>query len=83
MPEDLKDILQEQCHRLSELEKQILSLVAKENEKITLSKLLQNGIIPSSNLLNTLQSLSRRCLIKQQANFYTLPPVLKEYIKAF
>ena len=83
LPEDLKDILEYQSARLSELEKQILSLLAKENDKVTLAKLLQNGIIPSSNLLNALQSLSRRCLIKQQANFYTLPPVLKEYLKAF
>ncbi|WP_317619572.1 hypothetical protein [Ancylothrix sp. D3o] len=77
----MKDILEEQCHRLSELEKQVLSLLAKENDSVNLAKLLENGKIPSSNLLNALQSLSRRCLIKKQANFYTLPPVLKEYIK--
>jgi len=37
--------------------------------------------ISSSDLLNALQSLSRRCSIKKQESLYTLPPVLKQYIK--
>ncbi|MCL1466169.1 NB-ARC domain-containing protein [Argonema galeatum] len=81
LPEDLKDVLQQQFDRLSELEKQVISLLAKETEPVNLGKLLENGRMRSSDLLNALQSLSRRCLIEQQANFYTLPPVLREYIK--
>ncbi|HAX80681.1 MAG TPA: ATPase [Cyanobacteria bacterium UBA11372] len=81
LPEDLKDVLQQQCDRLSEIEKQVLSLLAKESEPITLAKLLENGTMPSSDLLNALQSLSRRCLIEQQGSFYDLPPVLRQYIK--
>ncbi|MEG3906163.1 NB-ARC domain-containing protein [Microcoleus sp. B4-C5] len=81
LPGDLKDVLQQQFDRLSELEKQVISLLAKESQPINRAKLLENDIIPASDLLNALQSLSRRCLIEQQANFYTLPPVIREYIK--
>ncbi|MEG3955343.1 NB-ARC domain-containing protein [Microcoleus sp. herbarium2] len=79
LPEDLKDVLQQQFDRLSELEKQVISLLAKESQPINRAKLLENEIIPASDLLNALQSLSRRCLIEQQANFYTISPVLKQY----
>ena len=79
LPEDLKDILQQHCDRLSELEKQLLSLWATESNPINLTKLLENSSIPPSDLINALQSLSRRCLIEQQANFYTLLPVVKQY----
>ncbi|MEP6519257.1 NB-ARC domain-containing protein [Microcoleus vaginatus] len=81
LPEDLKDILQQQYDRTSELEKQVMSLLATENQPVNFAKLLQNGHISSSDLLNALQSLSRRCLIEKQESLYTLPPVLKQYIK--
>ncbi len=72
LPEDLKDVLQQQCDRLSELEKQVLSWLAKASDTINLTQLLENSRIPASDLVNALQSLSRRCLIEQQANFYTI-----------
>ncbi|MCC3591188.1 NB-ARC domain-containing protein [Microcoleus sp. PH2017_28_MFU_U_A] len=81
LPEDLKDVLDEQFDRTSELEKQVLSLLATENQPVNFAKLLQHGQISSSDLLNALQSLSRRCLIEKQASLYTLSPVLKQYIK--
>ncbi|WP_333430122.1 NB-ARC domain-containing protein [Microcoleus sp. MON2_D5] len=79
LPEDLKDVLQQQFDRLCELEKQVISLLAKESQPINRAKLLENDRIPASDLLNALQSLSRRCLIEQQANFYTISPVLRQY----
>ncbi|MEG3905912.1 ATP-binding protein [Microcoleus sp. B4-C5] len=81
LPEDLKDVLQQQYDRTSELEKQVMSLLARENQPVNLAKLLQKGQISSSDLLNALQSLSRRCLIEKQESLYTLPPVLRQYIK--
>jgi hypothetical protein len=81
LPEDLKDVLQQQCERLSELEKKVISLLAKESEPVNLAKLIENGTMPASDLLNSLQSLSRRCLIEQQGSFYDLPLVVKQYIK--
>ncbi|MEG4287806.1 NB-ARC domain-containing protein [Microcoleus sp. C2C3] len=79
LPEDLKDVLQQQFDRLSELEKQVIFLLGKESQPIDRAKLLENDILPASDLLNAVQSLSRRCLIEQQANFYTISPVLRQY----
>ena len=81
LPEDLKDVLQQQYDRTSELEKQVMSVLAKENQPVNLAKLLEKGQISSSDLLNALQSLSRRCLIEKEGSLYTLSPVLKQYIK--
>jgi AAA+ ATPase superfamily predicted ATPase len=81
LPEDLKDVLQQQYDRTSELEKQVMSLLATENQPVNVANLLQNRQISSSDLLNALQSLWRRCWSEKQENFYTLPPVLKQYIK--
>jgi hypothetical protein len=79
LPEDLKDVLQQQFSRLSEIEKHVISLLVKESDAINLAKLIENGRMPASDLLNALQSLSRRCLIERQGSCYTLPPVLKQY----
>ncbi|MEW5861120.1 MAG: hypothetical protein AB1861_27715 [Cyanobacteriota bacterium] len=75
----MKDVLQQQFSRISEIEKKVLSLLAKESDAINLAKLLENGRIPGADLINALQSLLRRCLIEEQGRFYTLPPVLKQY----
>jgi hypothetical protein len=80
LPEDIKDSLQQQCDRLSEIEKQVLSSLAKENHPVNLVKLLENSKINSSDLINVLQSLLKRCLIEQQGNFYTVLPLIKQYI---
>ncbi|MEG3971932.1 NB-ARC domain-containing protein [Microcoleus sp. T2B6] len=81
LPEDLKDVLQQQYDRTSELEKQVMSLLARENQPVNLAKLLEKGQISSSDLLNALQSLSRRCLIEKEGSLYTLSPVFRQYIK--
>ncbi len=81
LPEDLKDVLQQQFDRLSELEKQVISLLARESQPVDRAKLLENDIIPVSDLANALQSLSRRCLLEKLENFYTLSPIMKQYIK--
>jgi DNA-binding MarR family transcriptional regulator len=81
LPENLKYVLHKQYDRTSELEKQVMSVLARENQPVTIAKLLEKGQISSSDLLNGLQSLSRRCLIEKQESLYTLLPVLRQYIK--
>ncbi|MFB8792447.1 MAG: NB-ARC domain-containing protein [Potamolinea sp.] len=83
LPEDLKDVLQQQWNRLSEIEKQVMSLLAKEREAVNLAKLIENGTMTASDLVSALQSLSRRCLIEQQGIFYALQPVLRQYVQRF
>jgi len=80
LPEDLKDVLQQQCDRLSEIEKQVMSLLAKESEPVNLTKLIENSTMSASDFLNALQSLSRRCLIEQQGSCYVLALVLRQYV---
>jgi len=75
---DLQDIFQQQFDRLSALEKQVISLIARSGDAST--KLLENSIIPPSELLNALQSLSRRCLIEQEDSLYKLIPVVRQYV---
>ncbi len=82
LPERLKNSLHQQLSRLSEIEKQVLSLLAQASEPIKRAKLLQNTLIPPSDLLNALQSLSRRSLIEQQADFYTMPLVVRQYVNS-
>ncbi|NEQ35863.1 MAG: AAA family ATPase [Okeania sp. SIO3I5] len=79
LPEDLKDNLQQQSDRLSQPEKQTLSLLATKNQPISLAQLLETTQTSPSDLLNTLQSLYRRSLIEKQENLYSVPRVLREY----
>ncbi|HIK33973.1 MAG TPA: AAA family ATPase [Oscillatoriales cyanobacterium M59_W2019_021] len=83
LPEDLKDSLQEQVSRLSPIEKQVLSILAKESAPINLAKLLEFGIMPSVDFLNALQSLSRRSLIEKSGSCYDVSRVLRQYVKAY
>lgn len=80
---EIKDILQRQTDRLSEIEKQILSLLSKENQPINLIQLLEKSLIYPDVLTNTLQSLSRRYLVEKQQGFYHILPVLKEYFNSY
>ncbi|MFB2896489.1 NB-ARC domain-containing protein [Aerosakkonemataceae cyanobacterium BLCC-F50] len=80
LPGELQDNLQQTVSRLSDWEKEVLSLMAREGDGIKLVKLIENTKIPTSDLVNVVQSLWRRCLIEQQGNCYILPDVLKQYI---
>jgi AAA+ ATPase superfamily predicted ATPase len=80
LPEDIKDNLQQQINRLSETEKQVLRLLAQENKPVNLLTLSEKSQISTGDLLNILQSLSRRCLIQQNDSFYQLIFVLKQYM---
>ncbi len=79
-PQDLKDILQQPLAYLSEPEKQLLSLLAKENEAIALVKLLEIAPMPSADLLDILQSLCRRSWVEKTDRLYRMSPVLRQYL---
>ncbi|WP_354634962.1 NB-ARC domain-containing protein [Planktothricoides raciborskii] len=79
-PQDLKDILQQPLAYLSEPEKQLLSLLAKKDEAITLVKLLEIAPMPSSDLLDILQSLCRRSWVEKTDHLYRMSPVLRQYL---
>ena len=79
-PQDLKDILQQPLAYLSEPEKQLLSLLAKKDEAIALVKLLEIAPMPSSDLLDILQSLCRRSWVEKTDHLYRMSPVLRQYL---
>ncbi|MEH2369175.1 NB-ARC domain-containing protein [Nostoc sp.] len=87
---DIRDILEQQFERLSDLEKEIMYWLAINRESIALSELRDDIIspVPQAKLLEALESLGRRSLIEKATStliektgsFFTLQPVVMEYV---
>lgn len=83
---DIRDFLQRQFDRLSELEKTIMYWLALEHRPISLEILRDNILVPfpQPELLEALESLGRRSLIERSAEvgraLFTLQPVVMEYV---
>ncbi|HAX77910.1 MAG TPA: hypothetical protein DCY88_19230 [Cyanobacteria bacterium UBA11372] len=80
---EIRDILDQQFNRLSDLEKQVMSSLAINSEAMKLEKLRQD--IPSvsqQELLEVLQSLQARSLIEKTDAGFTQQPVVREYVTA-
>jgi len=82
---DLESLLHQPFNRLSESEKQVMSWLASETAPVSIAKLRENMQLSRSQLLKIMQSLGRRSLIEKiqegDRTFFTLGPVLKEYVK--
>lgn len=79
---DIRDILDQQFERLSDLEKEIMYWLAINCEPISLSELLKDILspVPRQKLLEALESLVRRSLVEKSATTFTLQPVVIEYV---
>jgi len=87
---DVRDLLAHQIERLSNLEQQVMYWLAINREPVTLSELRVDFIpqVSLADLLEALSSLVRRCLldqatptlIEQNRTFFTLQPVVMEYM---
>ncbi|MFS0519153.1 NB-ARC domain-containing protein [Nostoc sp. UIC 10607] len=87
---DIRDILEQQFERLSDLEKNIMYWLAINRESITLSELRDDIIspVPQAKLLEAVESLGRRSLIEKATptliektgSLFTLQPVVMEYV---
>ncbi|MBD2680571.1 MULTISPECIES: NB-ARC domain-containing protein [Nostoc] len=87
---DIRDVLEQQFERLSDLEKDIMYWLAINREPITLKELRDDIIspIPQGKLLEAIESLGRRSLIEKAAptlseksrSLFTLQPVVMEYV---
>ncbi|BDI18848.1 hypothetical protein ANSO36C_46500 [Nostoc cf. commune SO-36] len=87
---DIRDILEQQFERLSDIEKEIMYWLAINREPITLSELRDDIIssIPQAKLLEAVESLGRRSLIEKATptliektrSSFTLQPVVMEYM---
>ncbi|MCW5315272.1 hypothetical protein GTQ43_16075 [Nostoc sp. KVJ3] len=87
---DIRDILEQQFERLSDLEKDIMYWLAINRESVTLSDLRDDIIspVPQAKLIEALESLGRRSLIEKTTptliektgSVFTLQPVVMEYV---
>lgn len=78
---DIRDLLEQQCNRISELERGVMFWLAIHREPVSLSALRESLLteVQGANLLEALQSLVRRSLIERTATLFTLQPVVMEY----
>src|SRR5919199_1986970 len=87
---DVRDLLAHQIDRLSNLEQQVMYWLAINREPVTLPELRADFVpqVSLADLLEALSSLERRCLldkatptlIEQNRTFFTLQPVVMEYM---
>jgi WD40 repeat protein len=78
---DISALIQQQCHRLSSLEKQVILWLAIDREWVSFTQ-LQNDLITAVSpvqLMEALQSLGRRSLIEINCGLFTLQPVVMEW----
>ncbi|MBW4668804.1 MAG: CHAT domain-containing protein [Cyanomargarita calcarea GSE-NOS-MK-12-04C] len=79
---DIFDLLAQQFHRLSILEKEVMYWLAINREWISLKELQSDIIDPvkTRDLLAALESLQSRSLIENQAGKFTQQSVVMEYV---
>ncbi|OUL34176.1 hypothetical protein BV372_14600 [Nostoc sp. T09] len=78
----IRQLLDQQFHRLSDLETEVMYWLAINREPIGIAELREDIVaLPSqSNLMEALQSLVRRSLIEKSHALFTLQPVVMEYL---
>ncbi|NJN87510.1 MAG: hypothetical protein HC881_15885, partial [Leptolyngbyaceae cyanobacterium SL_7_1] len=78
---DITALLDEQFHRLSEFETQVMYWLAINREWVSIADLRADMPVPNqSKLLEALQSLGRRSLLEKANGQFTLQPVVMEYV---
>ncbi|WP_243147197.1 helix-turn-helix domain-containing protein [Scytonema sp. UIC 10036] len=79
--DDIRDLLDQQFHRLSSLERDIMFWIAINREPVSLSNLQTDFVthVPPRELLESLSSLQRRSFIEKTAGGFTQQPVVMEY----
>ncbi|MCP2730995.1 NB-ARC domain-containing protein [Limnofasciculus baicalensis] len=86
LTEDLKSWCNELFQRLSPIEQQIVLEVSKSNQPLSREDLRQSLSLSSMELINGLQSLSKRYLLKPiegEKISFNLSPVFREYVRNF
>jgi WD40 repeat protein len=80
--DEIRQLFDRQFERLSKLEQIVMYWLAIERKLVTLKE-LHTEIIPvisKAELLETMKSLGRRCLIEQNDGKFTQQPVIIEYM---
>jgi WD40 repeat protein len=79
---DIRDLLEQQLGRISELELETMYWLAINREPCTVVDLRKDllSVISPVELIEALESLSRRSLIEKSAGSFTQQPVVMEYM---
>lgn len=80
--DDIRDLLEQQFQRLTDLERDIMYWLAIDREPVTLAELQADFVIPipPREFLESLNSLQRRSLIEKSGSSFTHQPVVMEYV---
>lgn len=80
---DIDTLIRQQVMRVSPQERELLYWLALEREAVNIEHLLDDLVSPvsRSDLLASINSLCRRCLVEvKEAGYFTLQPVIMEYM---
>ncbi len=80
---NIDDILHRQFERLSDIEQQLVYWLAIEREPISGAQLRSNLVLDrelSGEIMNAIQSLSRRCIITLEDRNWSIQPVTIAYV---
>ena len=86
LTEDFKTLFDLIWMRLSEVEKEILLKISQNDQPISRDEIKQLLSLSSMDIINGLQSLTRRFLVSKLENdqkLYTLSPIFKEYLRIY
>jgi hypothetical protein len=80
--DDIRDLLERQFDRLSEIEQEMILWLAVNREPISLFELSEDVVTTASKrrLLDAIQSLLRRSLIEKEDERFFLQPMVLEYV---
>jgi hypothetical protein len=85
LDESLQEQLDRHFQRLTEGEQKLMAQLANQHEPVALPQLCQTSHLSPAEVMNAMQSLVRRFLAgaqeREDATFFTLNPVLKQYVK--
>lgn len=79
---DIRDLLEQQLGRLSELELEIMYWLAINREPVSLLELRTDllSVVSPTEAIESLESLRRRSLIEKSSHGFTQQPVVMEYM---
>lgn len=79
---EIRTFIERQYSRVSDKEKEIMLWLSINREPVTIATLCQDLLPPSPNrgLIESVESLSRRCFIRKEDGLFSLNPIIDEYI---
>jgi DNA replication protein DnaC/DNA-directed RNA polymerase specialized sigma24 family protein len=76
MQQEFKTII----NQISNPEKQILTLLANDEEKLSIGDICQKSSLSLNEVINGIEKLSDRCLIRQSKSYFHIDSLLKTYL---